>query len=151
MAANQFPKFDFEALLKQFNVPNLDAQAIMEAQQKNIEALVAANQKIAENMQKIAEREQKIIQDALSNWSAAAGGIGAGGAGDDIGDRSARGTEAAIKAVEDGIRNMRSFAELVAQAQAESMEILNKRMDEGIRELRQQVTKAAGRSAKPKK
>lgn len=148
MAANQFPKFDFESLLKQFNVPNLDAQAIMEAQQKNIEALVAANQKIAENMQKIAEREQKIIQDALSNWSAAAGGIGAG---DDIGDRSARGTEAAIKAVEDGIRNMRSFAELVAQAQAESMEILNKRMDEGIRELRQQVTKAAGRSAKPKK
>lgn len=148
MAANQFPMFDFEALLKQFNVPNLDAQAIMEAQQKNIEALVAANQKIAENMQKIAEREQKIIQDALSNWSAAAGGIGAG---DDIGDRSARGTEAAIKAVEDGIRNMRSFAELVAQAQAESMEILNKRMDEGIKELRQQVTKAAGRSAKPKK
>ncbi|MGH6618296.1 MAG: TIGR01841 family phasin [Alphaproteobacteria bacterium] len=148
MAANQFPKFDFEALLKQFNVPNVDAQAIMEAQQKNIEALVAANQKIAENMQKIAEREQQIVQAALSNWSAAAGDIGAGG---DIGDRSARGTEAAIKAIEDGIRNVRSFAELVAQAQAESMDILNKRMDEGIKELRQQVTKAAGRSAKPKK
>ena len=148
MTTHQFPMFDFEALLKQFSVPNVDAKSIMEAQQKNIEALVAANQKIAENMQKIAEREQQIIQNAISDWSAVAGDLNADG---DMQERSVRQTEAAIKAVEDGIRNMRTFADLVTKAQADSMEILNKRMDESIRELRQQVAKPSRSSAKSKK
>lgn len=148
MTTQQFPMFDFEALLKQFSMPNVDARSIMEAQQKNIEALVAANQKIVENMQKIAEREQQIIQDAISDWGAAAGDIKAD---DDLGERSVRQTEVAIKAVEDGIKNMRTFADMVTKAQADSMDILNKRMDESIRELRQQVAKSSRSHAKPKK
>lgn len=143
MATQQFPFLDFDALLKQFDMPNVDAKALMEAQQKNIEALVAANQKIAENMQKIAQHEQQIIQEALSEWSAAARDIKPGG---DMREQSARQTEAAINVFEEGIRNMREFAELVAQTQAESMQIINKRMDEGIKELRQQIAKKSGRS-----
>jgi phasin family protein len=148
MTTHQFPIFDFESLLKQFNVPNVDAKSIMETQQKNIEALVAANQKIAENMQKIAEREQQIIQNTLNDWSHVAGDLNTDG---DLQERSARQTEVAIKAVEDGIRNLRTLADLVAKAQADSMEILNKRMDESIRELRQQVAKPSRSSAKLKK
>ena len=148
MATPQFPFLDFDALLKQFKVPNLDASALMESQQKNIEALVAANQKIAENIQKIAHQEQQIIQEALGKWSAAASEMKPGG---DIREQSARQTEAAIKAIEEGIKNMRTFAEMVAQTQAESMEIISKRMDEGIKELRQQIAKKGGGAAKTKK
>ena len=148
MATQQFPFLDFDALLKQFDVPNLDAKALMESQQKNIEALVAANQKIAENMQKIAQQEQQIIQKALGKWSAAASEMKPGG---DIRAQSARQTEAAFKAIEEGIKNMRAFAEMVAQTQAESMEIISKRMDEGIKELRQQISKKGGSAAKAKK
>jgi phasin family protein len=140
--------FDFEALLKQFNVPNVDAKSIMEAQQKNIEALVAANQKIAESMQKIAEREQEIIQSTFNDWSHVAGDFNSDG---DFQERSARQTEVAIKAVEEGIRNLRTLADLVSKAQTDSMEILNKRMDEGIRELRQQVAKPSRSSVKSKR
>ena len=46
---------------------------------------------------------------------------------------------------------MRTFAEMVAQTQAESMEIIRKRMDEGIKELRQQIAKKGGGAAKTKK
>jgi phasin family protein len=148
MTTNQFPMFDFEALLKQFSVPNVDARAIMEAQKKNIEALVAANQKIAESMQKIAQQEQKIVQEAISDWTAAAGKVKGDG---DIEAQTALQTEAAIKAVEDGIKHMRNFAELVAKAQIDSMTILNKRMDESIAELRNQVGAASARSAKKTK
>jgi len=148
MTTNQFPMFDFEALLKQFSVPNVDARAIMEAQKKNIEALVAANQKIAESMQKIAQQEQKIVQEAISDWTAAAGKVKGGG---DIEAQTALQTEAAIKAVEDGIKHMRNFAELVAKAQIDSMSILNKRMDESIAELRKQVGAATARPAKKAK
>jgi phasin family protein len=148
MATPQFPFLDFDALLKQFDVPNVDAKALMESQQKNIEALVAANQKIAENMQKIAHQEQQIIQEALSEWTAAASEMRPGG---DIREQSARQTEVAIKAIEEGIKNMRTFAEMVAQTQAESMEIIRKRMDEGIKELRQQIAKKGGGAAKTKK
>jgi phasin family protein len=147
MTPTQFPMFDFESLLKQFSMPNVDARTFMEAQQRNIEALVAANQKIVENMQKIAEREQQIIQDAISDWGNAAGNIHAE---DDVQERSVRQTEVAIKAVEDGIRNMRTFADMVTKAQADSMDILNKRMDESIRELRQ-VAKACRNQAKPRR
>ncbi len=148
MATPQFPFLDFDALLKQFDVPNVDAKALMESQQKNIEALVAANQKIAENMQKIAHQEQQIIQEALSEWTAAASEMRPGG---DLREQSARQTEVAIKAIEEGIKNMRTFAEMVAQTQAESMEIIRKRMDEGIKELRQQIAKKGGGAAKTKK
>lgn len=147
MATQKFPFLDVDALLKQLELPNVDAKALMESQQKNIEALVAANQKIAENVQKIAEQEQRIIQEAISEWTAAAGEMKPGG---DMREQSARQTEAAINAVEEGIKNMRSFAELVAQSQAESMEILNKRMDEGLKELRQQIAKKTGGSPKAK-
>jgi phasin family protein len=140
--------FDFEALLKQFSVPNVDARAIMEAQKKNIEALVAANQKIAESMQKIAQQEQKIVQEAISDWTAAAGKVKGDG---DIEAQTALQTEAAIKAVEDGIKHMRNFAELVAKAQIDSMSILNKRMDESIAELRKQIGAASARPAKKAK
>jgi phasin family protein len=148
MAANQFPFLDFDSLLKQFKVPNVDASALMEAQQKNIEALVAANQKIAENIQKIAQQEQQIIQEALSEWGAAASEIRPGG---DIEEQSARQTDAALKAIEEGIKNMRTFAEMVVQAQADSMQIINKRMDEGLKELRQQVSKSGRGAAKARK
>ncbi len=148
MAANQFPFLDFDSLLKQFKVPNVDASALMEAQQKNIEALVAANQKIAENIQKIAQQEQQIIQEALSEWGAAASEIRPGG---DIEEQSARQTDAALKAIEEGIKNMRTFAEMVVQAQADSMQIINKRMDEGLKELRQQVSKSGRGTAKARK
>jgi hypothetical protein len=136
--------FDFEALLKQFSVPNVDARAIMEAQKKNIEALVAANQKIAESMQKIAQQEQKIVQEAISDWTAAASKVKGDG---DIEAQTALQTEAAIKAVEDGIKHMRN----VAKAQIDSMTILNKRMDESIAELRKQVGTASARPAKKTK
>jgi phasin family protein len=148
MAANQFPFLDFDSLLKQFKVPNVDASALMEAQQKNIEALVAANQKIAENIQKIAQQEQQIIQEALSEWGAAASEIRPGG---DIEEQSARQTDAALKAIEEGIKNMRTFAEMVVQAQADSMQIINKRMDEGLKELRQQVSKSGRGTGKARK
>jgi len=148
MAANQFPFLDFDSLLKQFKVPNVDASALMEAQQKNIEALVAANQKIAENIQKIAQQEQQIIQEALSEWGAAASEIRPGG---NIEEQSARQTDAALKAIEEGIKNMRTFAEMVVQAQADSMQIINKRMDEGLKELRQQVAKSGRGTAKARK
>jgi len=148
MAANQFPFLDFDSLLKQFKVPNVDASALMEAQQKNIEALVAANQKIAENIQKIAQQEQQIIQEALSEWGAAASEIRPGG---NIEEQSARQTDAALKAIEEGIKNMRTFAEMVVQAQADSMQIINKRMDEGLKELRQQVSKSGRGTAKARK
>ena len=58
---------------------------------------------------------------------------------------------AAIKAVEGGIRNLRSVAELMAKAQADSMDILNKRVDESMRELRQQVAKSSRGSAGSKR
>ena len=148
MAKNQFPMFDVDALLKQFTAPNAAAKAIMESQKKNFEALVAANQKIAESMQKIAQEEQQMIQNAISDWTAAAGGIAPQG---DVQEQSSQRTEAAIKAVEDGIRHMRTFTELVAQAQAESIKILSNRMDESLEELRQQVGETSGKSPKAKK
>ena len=148
MTTNQFPMFDLEGMFRQFSMPSLDAKSMVEAQQKNIEAFVAANQKIAENIQKIAEREQEIIQETISDWGAVAGEMNSEG---DFQERSARRTAAAIKAVEGGIRNLRSVAELMAKAQADSMDILNKRVDESMRELRQQVAKSSRGSAGSKR
>ena len=66
---NPFPEFDFKwpnfdpNFLERFNVPGMDASALMESQRKNFEALVNANRKAAEGYQNLMRRQAELIKE----------------------------------------------------------------------------------------
>ena len=70
MTNPQMPFMDITQLMEQFKMPGVDVSAIMEARRKDIEALVAANQKAYEGMQKLGQRQAEMLRDAMAGWQA---------------------------------------------------------------------------------
>ena len=54
---NPFADMDVQKMMGEFKLPNVDVDAVVAAQKKNIEALTSANQLAVEGMQAIARRQ----------------------------------------------------------------------------------------------
>ncbi len=137
--------FDFSHLFQGIDMNAFDPMALMEIQRKNVEAMVAANQKIAENMQAIAQQEQQYFQGMMSGWSGAVGDIKSP---DDMKKASAKQMQFAMQSLEAGIENMRSLVDMMSKGKEESLKIINKRVDESINEIRASLETADKKAAK---
>ncbi|MCU0893496.1 MAG: phasin family protein, partial [Rhodospirillales bacterium] len=60
---------EFSKMLKQYNLPGVDMDALMASQKKNLEALTQANRIALEGMQAVAERQAKILQETMNEAS----------------------------------------------------------------------------------
>ena len=131
--SNGMPPFvDVTKILEQFKLPGIDLQAIMEARRKDVEALTQANQIAYENMQALARREAEILQQTMAEWQGAMAGM----AGKSPQEMAARGTELASQAFGRALSNMRELAEMASKSQAQTYEVLNRRFQENLDELR---------------
>ena len=126
---NPFP--DVAKLIEQIKVPGLDVSDFIEAQRKNIEALTQANQAAYEGMQELAKRQMEILQETMTEWQAAMSE-----AANREGSNASRRTEAAEKAFGKAFGNMRELAEMAAKAQTEAWEVIQKRFQENLADLR---------------
>ena len=126
------PLVDITKILEQFKLPGIDLQAIMEARRKDMEALTQANQVAYENMQALARREAEILQQTMAEWQGAMAGM----AGRSPQEIAAKGTELATQAFGRALANMRELAEMASKSQAQTYEILNRRFQENLDELR---------------
>ena len=71
MTRNPFADFDLTKMMGQFKMPGIDANAMVRAGRKNMEALVAANQLAAEGLQTVARRQAEIMRENVENATAA--------------------------------------------------------------------------------
>ncbi len=127
---NPFP--DVAKMIEQLKVPGLDVSGFIEAQRKNIEALTQANQAAFEGMQELARRQMEILQETMSEWQAAiVGSCRARGR-----QRRHGGRSAAEKAFGKAFGNMRELAEMAAKAQTQAWEVVQKRFQENLADLR---------------
>src|SRR3546814_11077957 len=62
---NPFLEMDVQKLMGEFKLPNVDVDAVVAAQKKNIEALTSANQLAVEGMQAIATRQAQILRQTV--------------------------------------------------------------------------------------
>lgn len=115
------------------NMPNVDAQALMDSQRKNIEALAQANQVAAEGMQAIYARQVQIMQQAMDEARNVADGFKDA---TDPRDAAAKQAEVAKVAYEKALSNMRELAEMTAKANAEAADAINARITDSLDELR---------------
>ena len=131
--SNGMPPFvDITKILEQFKLPGMDISALMEARRKDVEALTQANQIAYQSMQALAQREAEILQQTMAEWQGAMAGM----AGKSPTEMAAKGTELATQAFGRALANMRELAEMASKSQTQTYEVLNRRFQENLEDLR---------------
>lgn len=136
-ATNPFG-IDYEKFMRDFKVPGIDFEAVMEAQRRNIEALTAANQKAAAGAQAVAQRQAEIFQTVMNEAGKAAQQLAA----IPPEERAGKQAELARTAFEQAVANMRELSEMIAKSQNEALEAINKRVSDSLSELQTLIDKA---------
>jgi phasin family protein len=137
-AKQDIPVVNIEKLLEQFRLPGVDLPALMEAQRKNIQALQEANQKAYSGALALAQRQAEILEETMQEWQSAAKELTSKSAAENVASKQA---DLAKKAIENAIANMRELAEMAVNSQTQAYEVIGKRVQTGIEELRDYLKK----------
>ncbi|HTH96993.1 MAG TPA: phasin family protein [Stellaceae bacterium] len=129
---NPFANLDVSKILGEFKLPGVDMETIVATQRKNIDALTKANQLALEGFQTVARRQVEIIRAGIEEASTHMRDMMSAKTNE---ERVAKQTALAKQSVEKAIANARELAEIVAKAQNEAFDVLNKRFTEGLDEV----------------
>lgn len=131
-------KFDPAKMMAGMNVPGIDMQAMLDAQRKNIEALNAANQVAVEGMQALAKRQAEIMAEAMNEIGTVSRQLGDLQNPQDMAGKQAQMVQ---ETFEKALGYMRELAEMVNKSNSEAFEVINKRFNESLEELRSMMPK----------
>jgi phasin family protein len=132
--------FDVTKVMGDFRVPALDVEAVVASQRKTIEALTQANQLAVEGVQAVARRQVEIARQAIEEYTSFFREIAQPGTAE---EKIAKQAEAVKGALEKGLSNARELTAMVTKANAEAFDVLNKRVAEGLDEVRDYAKKRA--------
>ena len=108
------PFMDFTKIAGQFKMPNFNADALIEAQRKNIEAVTAANRIALEGAQALTQRQVEIVRQAWDESASVLESLTAAGKPE---EKLAKQAELAKQALEQGLANLRELSEMGVQVQ----------------------------------
>lgn len=131
--ANGNSGFDPAAMFGQFKLPMVDVDALLAAQRRNIEAVSAANQVAADGVKAIAARHGEIVRSTVDDYTAAMRDLMA--VRDPVSGATKQ-IELAKAAFEAAVANARELTDLAVKANSKAVDVLNKRVVEGLDEIR---------------
>ncbi|MEO3434714.1 phasin family protein [Inquilinus sp. CAU 1745] len=120
-----FWDFDVTRMMGDFRMPGMDAEAVMTAQRKNVEALTAANQRAMEGMQEVARRHVEIMRRAVEDMTASVAEFATAGTPEAKVAKQADLTKASFERT---LAGMRELSEMLAKSNAEAADIINRRI-----------------------
>jgi len=134
-----FTKFaDFTKLTEQFKVPTVDTEALLDSQRKNIEAFSVANRIAFEGAQAVTQRQVEILRQVMEESAAVVKQLTAAGKPE---DKLADQAELLKHTYEQSVANFRELAEMGAKSNGEAVEVLSRRVTEGLDELKTALQK----------
>jgi len=136
-----FRNNDFTKALSSMQVPGVDADAILAAQKKNMDALVEANKAAAAGYQELFKKQVSIFEETTAEAQRALKGFDATKM--DAETAKAQG-ELARAAFEKALSNMQALAESAQKANREAYDIVSARIQESLVELRDLANKSRG-------
>lgn len=128
--ANPFAKYDFTKMWSEFKLPQIDVEAIMAAQQRNIDAVSTANKAAIEGFQVAARRQFDLVRETMEKGAE----ITQEYVALNPEEKLAKQGEYAKAAFETGLDNAREVTGIVTGAANEAAEVVNKRILEGFGE-----------------
>ncbi len=138
--AEQFFDFDISKYLGDFKVPGVDVDSLVTSQRKNIEALTQANKLAYDGLQAVVKRQAEILRQTVDEIAQATKDIAEPG---NPQEKAAKQTELAKEAFERSLSNLRELSEMIAKANTEAFDLLNKRFTQTLDEVRDALTKSA--------
>jgi phasin family protein len=132
LSENPFAAFDFTKFFGDRQLQGFDPSALLAAQQKNFDAVAAANRQAVEGYQALVKRQAEIMQQTMGEMADLMRQSVAGGGAPD----AAKQSELARQAIERAMANMKELAEMASKTHSEAFETINRRMTENLEELR---------------
>ena len=138
--AEQWEKFDFTKLADQFKLPGLDAQALVDYQKRNLEAVASANRVALEGAQAVIRRQAEIVRKGVEDASKALTELNAA---ETPQDKLLKQAELAKEAYEAAVAHLQELTEIANKANVEAAGLLSARVSEGFGEFTAEVKKTA--------
>lgn len=142
-----FPQFDsktfidqFQQSLQQLKLPNIDSDAVIEAQRKNLEALTAANRTAIEGTQQLFDQQAKLFEQAFTEASTAINNVSKA---KDAQSAAQMQTALVKTAFEKAMANSKEISDLIQNTQVQVSETVKKRIAEGMDEIKTAIAEAA--------
>lgn len=136
--AEMFKTPDMTKMMEGMKMPGFDTNAVMEANKKNFEALVAANQAAAAGYQDFFKKQMAVFEETMSAAQSQISSMN-----DNLGpDAAAKQAELMKAAVEKALANMTELAEAAKKANEEAFAIVSARVKESIAEIQAMAPKA---------
>lgn len=132
-----FKQNDFTKQLASMKLPGIDPEAIMAAQQKNMDALVEANKAAAAGYQDLFKKQMAIFEETMAEAQKHLKAFDSTKLDAETAKHQA---EIAKAAFEKALSNMQSLAEHAQKANAEAYEIVSARIKASMTELRDMAT-----------
>jgi phasin family protein len=125
--------FDVTKIFADFRFRPFDVEAAWAAQRRNLEALSQANQLAVESMQTLAKRQIELTRETFEGFSALWRDLATPASTE---DRIAKNTEYVKQMIEKGVKHSGEIATITAKAGTKAAEILHKRANESLDEMR---------------
>ena len=144
-ATTAAPAPSFNSFAKLFQVPGFGINTVVDIQRRNVEALTAANQTIAQGLQTVVQRQGEIARQSVKQFQDLVS----------FKPSSTSVTETLVKQIdvtktsyEKNVTNARELGDLVAKVVLEAADILSRRVVASLDEVKAAARpKAAGRTA----
>ena len=142
--ATAAPAPSFNSFAKLFQVPGFDVNTVVDIQRRNVEALTAANQTIAQGLQTVVQRQGEIARQSVKQFQDLVS----------FKPSSASVRETLVKRIdltktsyEKNVTNARELGDIVAKVGLEAADILSRRVVASLDEVKAAARpKAAGRT-----
>lgn len=127
-----FRNNDFTKALQEAKLPNVNPEALFEAQRKNMDALIEANKAAAAGYQDLVNKQLAIFEQTIAEAQEQLKSAELKLDAETAKERS----ELARAAFEKAIANMKDLAETAHKANSDAYEIVSKRVKESVNELK---------------
>jgi phasin family protein len=124
---------DVSKIMTGLKIPSVNFQAITAGQQKNFEAIAAANKLALEGLQEIARRQSEIVSSGVEDISGAFTSLLSATSFE---DRTVKTAEFAKSVFQKALANVWDLGEMVTKSNSKTFGVLNKRVAESLDEVK---------------
>ena len=128
----------FQEMLSNAPIANLDPGAIAESQRKNMEALMEANQAAVSGAQNLLQRQSEMMQAALSEAAGAVKSLSES----EPSELAEKNIDLIEEAMTKSMSNFSEIAEMIEGIYGEMSEKVEQRMKQNLEELKETLAKA---------
>jgi phasin family protein len=124
---------DFGKFAEQFKLPGVDTTALIESQQRNVEAMTKVNQIAFDGFQAVMQRQAEILRETLDETTKAVQSFSKTDKPEDIWAKQA---DLLKESYEHGLSNLRELTALSTKANTQAADLLSHRVADGLGELK---------------